>query len=130
MSTGGPLPQASIAYAISNATVASVDGSGLIEALVPGNTTVIGKAQALDPVSGHLTTYSEVKLSVVFMYVNNLAVCVCVCVCVCMCVYVSVCVFVYVYIYVCVCMYLCVCICVYACVYVCVYSCVCMHVCV
>eukprot|EP00731_Ephydatia_muelleri_P025269 Em0017g352a len=59
LSTGGPLPQASIAYSIGNATVASVDGGGLIEALVPGNTTVIGKAQALDPVTGHVTTFSE-----------------------------------------------------------------------
>ena len=60
MSTGGPLPQANIAYSIDNATVASVDASGLIEALVPGNTTVTGKAQAVDPVSGHLITYSQV----------------------------------------------------------------------
>ena len=28
---------------------------------MPGNTTVTGKAQAMDPTSGHVTTYSEVR---------------------------------------------------------------------
>ena len=48
LSTGEPLPQASIAYSIGNATVESVDGTTLLEALVPGNTTVMGKAQAMN----------------------------------------------------------------------------------
>ena len=77
------MPLTSIAFSIDNATVASVDEVGLIEALEPGNAIVTGKvsdcvhyiacsipilvdcvsfpcqAQAEDPVHGHLMTYSE-----------------------------------------------------------------------
>ena len=37
------MPQTAIVYTVINQTVATVDDAGLIEARVPGNTTVTGK---------------------------------------------------------------------------------------
>ena len=37
------MPQTAIVYTVMNQTVATVDDAGLIEAKVPGNTTVTGK---------------------------------------------------------------------------------------
>jgi hypothetical protein len=53
------MPQTTIDYTIDNPTVATVGDAGLIVAKVPGNATVTGKAQATDPASGQVITYSE-----------------------------------------------------------------------
>ena len=46
-SSGGPMPQTTIDYAIDNPTVATVGDAGLIVAKVPGNATVTGKVGSL-----------------------------------------------------------------------------------
>lgn len=53
------MPQSTIVFSISNATVATVDDGGLIEAVTPGTAMVTGQAQATDPATGHLITYSQ-----------------------------------------------------------------------
>ena len=58
-SSGGPKPQATILYTISNVTVATVDDAGILEARVPGVAIVTGKAQSIDPISGQTLTYSQ-----------------------------------------------------------------------
>ena len=53
------MPQCSITFTISNISVATVDDGGLIEAITPGVATVTGYAQASDPTTGHMITYSH-----------------------------------------------------------------------
>ena len=53
------MPQCTITFSISNVSVATVDNGGLIEAITPGNATVTGYAQASDPTTGHMITYSH-----------------------------------------------------------------------
>lgn len=53
------MPQSTIVFSISNVTVATVDNGGLIVAVTPGVATVTGQAQATDPATGHMITYSH-----------------------------------------------------------------------
>jgi len=52
VSSGGPKPQLTVLYSVSNETVATVNNSGVILAREPGITVVTGRVQYTDPSFG------------------------------------------------------------------------------
>ncbi|XP_078582959.1 nuclear pore membrane glycoprotein 210-like [Branchiostoma floridae x Branchiostoma japonicum] len=66
---GGPQPLADIVYSIGNSDIATIDNSGLIEAVAVGDTVVTGVAQTEDPESRATVTCSQDQ---VFVYVVRL----------------------------------------------------------
>ncbi|XP_066264893.1 nuclear pore membrane glycoprotein 210-like [Branchiostoma lanceolatum] len=67
---GGPQPLADIVYSIGNRDIATIDKSGLIEAVAVGDTVVTGVAQTEDPESRATVTCSQDQ---VFVYVVRLS---------------------------------------------------------
>ncbi|XP_077992157.1 nuclear pore membrane glycoprotein 210-like [Glandiceps talaboti] len=63
-SHGGPQPQAHIQYSIGDDQIATINGSGLINAVALGHTKVIGTAQAFDTETGETVTYSQDSIDV------------------------------------------------------------------
>ncbi|KAL5006223.1 hypothetical protein ScPMuIL_015029 [Solemya velum] len=59
LSRGGPQPQSTVEYSISNSRIVSVSSSGLLDAQELGMTTVHGKAVGQDPETGETIVYSE-----------------------------------------------------------------------
>ena len=47
-------------FTISNVAIATINGTGLVEGIIPGNTTVTGRAQESDPVTNDIVIFSEV----------------------------------------------------------------------
>ena len=37
-----------------------MNGTGLVEGVIPGNTTVTGRAQEIDPITNNIVIFSEV----------------------------------------------------------------------
>ncbi|KAI6647347.1 Nuclear pore membrane glycoprotein [Oopsacas minuta] len=59
IANGGPRPYASVQYSNEDDVIATVDAGGLISSHVIGETLVVGRSQALDPVSGRIVVFSE-----------------------------------------------------------------------
>uniref|UniRef100_A0A8D0E2W9 Nucleoporin 210 n=1 Tax=Salvator merianae TaxID=96440 RepID=A0A8D0E2W9_SALMN len=63
-SEGGPQPQTNIMFSIGDAHVASVNTTGLIIGLSPGNSTVTGVVQAVNAESGKVVVVSQDEVEV------------------------------------------------------------------
>ena len=68
------MPQCTITFSISNITVATVDDGGLIQASTPGVAIVTGYAQASDPTTGHMITYSHDTVHVRVLKLNGIKI--------------------------------------------------------
>lgn len=74
-SSGGPKPQVSVLYSVSNDTVAVVNDSGLIVAKETGVTIVTGCMQLSDPShDGRLITYSEDFVTVIVVQMTGIKI--------------------------------------------------------
>lgn len=51
-------------FTIDNVAIATINGTGLVEGVIPGNTTVTGRAQENDPITNDIVIYSEVYSNV------------------------------------------------------------------
>lgn len=47
-------------FTIKDVSIATINRTGLVEAIIPGNTTVTGQAQERDPVTNDIVIFSEV----------------------------------------------------------------------
>ncbi|XP_065051433.1 nuclear pore membrane glycoprotein 210-like [Rhopilema esculentum] len=63
-STGGPRPESTTVFDVANASVANVSSTGIIHALTPGNTTLVGMAQGFDPSTGKQIIYSKAYVTI------------------------------------------------------------------
>ena len=57
--TGGPVG-VDVVFSIVSVAIATVNSTGLVEGVVPGNTTVTGRAQERDLDTNDVIVYSEV----------------------------------------------------------------------
>ena len=65
--TGGPTG-VDVVFFIGSVTIATVNSTGLVEGVVPGNTTVTGRAQERDLDTNDVIVYSEVCFNCLVQY--------------------------------------------------------------
>ena len=68
--TGGP-SQVDVVFTIKSVAIATINGTGLVEGIMPGNTTVTGQAQEIDPVTNDIVIFSEVYSNFLMCYDNH-----------------------------------------------------------